>query len=302
MGTYIEAAATASHRGHLLAHGARHLSDDAALACLERAHHLADEIDLLINAGIYKDYNVAEPALAAIIQEDIHANAEGPPKIGHHGTFSFDVMNGGCGVLTAAQLVDAFLGGGGARLGMIVAGDADPAPRTSRGFPFSACGGAMLISHVDGDRGFTRFHTRTFPEHAGLFESHVRWDPEAGLLHRGRNVLEVYEAPAFADCCSARGIEVASELLGQVEVPPAAIDLVIASQYPRGFAKNVAYGLGIPEDHVPEVAAELARSHTASPIAVLEAAITSRRFARARNVLFVTCGAGLTIATALYRG
>jgi 3-oxoacyl-[acyl-carrier-protein] synthase-3 len=297
MGTCIEAAATASSSGHVVARGARHLSDDAAVTCLERAHHYADEIDLLINAGIFKDHNVAEPALAAIIQEDIHANADGPPRLGHHGTFSFDVMNGGCGVITAAQLIDAFLARGRARLGMVVAGDADPASRTSRHFPFVSAGGAMLMSHIDGNRGFTRFSTRTFPEHAGLFESHVRWDPDAGFLHRGRNVIEVYEAPAFAQCCVARGLEVANELLEDI-VP----DLVIASQYPRDFATHVARGLGIPAVHVPHVAPDLTRAHTAGPIAALEAAISSQRFTRARNVLFVTCGAGLTIAAALYRG
>ncbi|MCX5742824.1 MAG: 3-oxoacyl-ACP synthase, partial [Proteobacteria bacterium] len=202
MGTCIEAAATARH-GHGFRRGAVHLTDAAATTCLRRAHHRADELDLLINTGIYRDRNVAEPALAAIIQEDIGANIGAPVRLGHHGTFSFDVANGGCGVVTAAQLVDAFVGTGGARLGMVVAGDADPSPRTSHGFPFAAAGGAMLIAHVDDDRGFQRFAIRTFPAHAAAFEATLRWAPKAGLIHRGRNVLEVHEAPEFAASCVA---------------------------------------------------------------------------------------------------
>jgi 3-oxoacyl-[acyl-carrier-protein] synthase-3 len=94
MGTRIEAAATAQPRSRLIHRGALHLSDTAAGRCLRRAHHRPDELDLLINAGLYKDYNAAEPALAAIIQDDLGANRGSPPQIGHHGTFSFDVLSG----------------------------------------------------------------------------------------------------------------------------------------------------------------------------------------------------------------
>jgi len=300
MGTCIEAVATA-HGGRVFGRGARHLSDVAATACLARAHHRADELDLLINAGIYKDHNAAEPALASIIQHDLDANCGDPPRLGHHGTFSFDVLNGGCGVVTAAQLVDGFVGPGSARLGLIVAADADPSPRSSQGYAFSAAGGAMLLAHVDGDAGFQRFALRTFPEHAGLFEADLCWRPRAGLRHRGRNVVEIYEAPGFAACCVDRAAEVAAELLANAALSAGDVDLVIASQYPRGFGALVARRLGIAGERVPEVAASLASAHTAGPIAALEAAFESQRFARARHTLFVTAGAGITVGVALYR-
>jgi 3-oxoacyl-[acyl-carrier-protein] synthase-3 len=301
MGTCIEAVATAHRTGRVFGRGARHLTDVAATACLARGHHRADELDLLINAGLYKDRNAAEPALASIIQDDLGANRGNPPRLGHHGTFSFDILNGGCGVVTAAQLVDAFVGHGSARLGMIVAADADPSPRSSQGFPFSPAGGAMLVAHADDDTGFQRFEFRTFPEHAGLFEADLCWRPRAGLAHRGRNVVEVYEAPGFAACCVDRASEVARELLASAALSAGDVDLVIASQYPRGFGTLVARRLGIAVERVPEVAASLAAAHTAGPIAALEAAFESKRFARARHTLFVTVGAGITIGVALYR-
>lgn len=301
MGTRIEAAATAHRRGRVIGRGALHLTDAAATACLERARRRPDELDLLINAGLYKDRNAAEPALASIIQCDIGANRASRGRLGHHGTFSFDVLNGGCGVVTAAQLVDGFVGRGSAQFGLIVAADADPSPRTSRGFPFLPAGGAMLIAHAPGDAGFQRFALRTFPEHAPLFEIDLRWDPSAGLTRRGRNVLEVYEAPGFAACCVERASEVAQDLLASAGLAVGDIDLVIASQYPRGFARQVTRRLGIPVDRVPGVASELAAAHTAGPIAALEAAIESKQFAHARHTLFVTAGAGITIGAALYR-
>jgi 3-oxoacyl-[acyl-carrier-protein] synthase-3 len=300
MGTRIEAAVTARRRGHVLGRGALHLTDAAARACLRRAHHQPSELDLLINAGIYKDHNAAEPALAAIIQEDIGANPGSPPQIGHHGTFSFDIQNGGCGVLTAAQLVDAFVGRGHAHLGMVVAGDADPSPRTSVGFPFSPAAGALLLGRGGCDTGFRAFTSRTFPEHAALFEATLRWHPGAGIAHLGRNVVEVREAPELVAACVEHAVEVAGELLAQCGLRASEIDLVIGSQYPRGFADQVARRLAIPDGRVPDVQSGLESAHTAGPIAALEAAIESGLFAHATHTLFVTAGAGITIAAALY--
>lgn len=300
MGTCIEAAVATHHRGWLIGRGALHLTDAAARACLREAGHQPDELDLLINAGIYKDRNAAEPALASIIQEDIGANAHGPPCVGHHGTFSFDVLNGGCGVTTAAQLADGFVSSGRAQLAMITAADADPSPRTSRGFPFAPAGGAMLLAHVDDDRGFQRFETRTFAEDAGLFEARLRWHADAGF-GLGRNVVEVEQWRGLTDRCVEHAVQVAGEALARAALPMADIDLLIASQYPVHFDLELAAALGIPARKVPVVPRELVRSHTAGPIASLAAAMHSGQWARARNVLFVTAGAGLTIGVALYR-
>lgn len=301
MGTRIEAAVATHRLGRVRERGALGLTDRAATACLHAAGHSADELDLLINAGIYKDYNAAEPALASIIQEDIGANASGPPKRGHHGTFSFDVLNGGCGVTTAAQLVDGFIATGRARLGMVVAGDADPSPSTSRGFPFSPAAGALLLSHTPGKQGFQLFDTRTFPEHAALFDSHLRWDSHAGFARRGRNVIEVKVAPELTERCVEHAVVVVTDALARTALTVADVDLLIASQYPPRFAVQLANRLGIPTDRLPGVPAELARAHTAGPIAALAEAFRTGQWFRARHTLFVTCGAGVTIGVALYR-
>ena len=292
MGTRIEAAVIARNR---IPRGALHLSGLAARACLARGHREAGDLDLLINTGLYKNRNAAEPALASIIQDDIEANEH--LELGHHGTFSFDLLDGACGVVQAAQVAEGFVGDGRAQLAMIVAADADPSPLTSQAFPFARGGGAMLVGHVDGEGGFERFRMRTFPEHAALFQSHLRWDPNAGLFHRGHNVIEVIENTDFAPCCVDDALIVVGELLAEAGLAPRDIDLVIASQYPKSFASRLARHLEIPAARVPVVDAAL---HTAGPIAALEAAIESGDFLRARRVLFVTAGAGITVATALY--
>jgi len=301
MGARIEAVATARSRARPLG-GALHVSDVAARACLARAHRNADDLDLLVNAGLYKDFNAAEPALASIIQEDIGANPGHPPRAGHHGTFSFDVMNGGCGVLTAAQLVDGFVRPGTARLGMIVAGDAVPAPRASHGFRFPPVGGAILLAHDAGAGGFERFAFRTFPEDAELFVVELGWEAGQGRMRRrGKNMLDVREDPRFGPACVKHATRVVKQFLADDGLSADDVDLVIGSQYPAHFADDVAAAVGIAADKVPVVDERLASSHTAGPIAALDAAIASGAFARARHVLFVTCGAGITIGVARYR-
>jgi 3-oxoacyl-[acyl-carrier-protein] synthase-3 len=298
MGTRIDSVATSHPRRWRFGRGALHLSDTAARRCLERAHLRASELDLIVNVGLYKDGGLAEPALAAIIQDDIGANPGHPPRDGFRGTFSFDLLAGGCGVVTAAYVLHGFVGPGAARRAMVVAGDSDPEPRTSRQFPFAPAGAAMILTHDAAELGFERFAFATFPEHAPLFEAALRWEPRRPA---GRHVLEVYEAPSFGGACVDHGVDVARRLIGDAGLRPSDIDLVIASQYPRSFALGVTRGLGIDAARVPAVELAFARAHTAGPIAALDAATRSGAFASARRVLFVTAGAGVTIAAALYR-
>jgi 3-oxoacyl-[acyl-carrier-protein] synthase-3 len=142
MGTIID--------GLHVAHGtwrsrrsALQLAVNAAKGCLGSAETAPSEIDLLINAGIYRDRNLGEPALAAIIQDDIGANPEDPHSDAH-GTFSFDIANGACGVLTALQIADGFLRSHTISRALVVASDADPGRGASERFPFSPAGAALL--------------------------------------------------------------------------------------------------------------------------------------------------------------
>jgi 3-oxoacyl-[acyl-carrier-protein] synthase-3 len=299
----IEAAATASPGWLPLSSGALHLSDAAARACLERAGLESRDLDLLINAGMYKNGNLAEPALASLIQEDLGANRGHPPIPERHGTFSFDVSNGGCGFLSAAQLVDGFVRSGAARHGLVVTADADPAPGQTRGFPFPPVGGAVLLGCSDGDEGFERFETRTFPEDIDLFEARVAFDASSHgrLDRRGRSVLTIREDTRFAARCLERAVSVARGFLDAARLSPADVDLLLASQHPRSFAVDLGAALGIVPERIPALPRELVGAHTAGPIAALEAAMSSGRFAAARRVLFVAAGAGITISAALYR-
>ena len=77
-GQCIEAASALTSHG-LRKPTARRLADAAARTCLAHAGREPGDVDMLINAGIYREDNMGEPALAALIQEDIGANLGQPP-------------------------------------------------------------------------------------------------------------------------------------------------------------------------------------------------------------------------------
>ena len=302
MGTRIEAAATAhTHRGPF-GQGALKLADAAARTCLARAHLEASDIDLLVNAGLYREDNVSEPALAAMIQEDIGANPGHPPREGFHGTFSFDVANGGCGVLSALELLGGFVRSGTIQTGLIVASDSDPGDCES--FPFPAVGGAVLVRPARGGEGFVDFAFETFDVGAGFFESAISWHEKkwhVPLARPGKNTLAV----VLGDGYESRAIECAEEatrrFLARHELAVNSVDLAIFSQTPLGFADGLATRLDLAQERVAHVADEFRGAHTAGPIAALDAAIESGQFAAAKTIHFATVGAGIVVGLALYR-
>jgi len=300
MGTIIEASATATARANQrsLTPGALQLADAAARSCLERAERTAEELDLLINAGVFHDRILSEPALASLIQEDIGANLDRPAVAGR-GTFSFDVSNGACGLLTGISLVDGMLASGTVELGMVVASDMDPQPGVSEGFSFPGVGGAVLLSADDSRAGFTAFQFATFPELAGQFYSYVDWhdDAERGLAGGGQNTITVEITESYATRALECAESTARELAGAQALDLGKVDLLVATASVPGFGEALAMRLGIPGERVASLPDGLDGAHTAAPAVALE----SVQLAEASTALFVSAGAGITVAVALYR-
>ena len=274
------------------------LAGAAARFCLKRASRTPGEVDLLINAGVYLDSNISEPAIAALIQEDIGANPRRHPG-GGQGTFSFDVRNGACGLLTGIYLADGMLASETIKLAMVVAADADPDPGISEGFGFPAVGGAVLLSADKQRAGFTAFRFATFPELAGLFQSDVSWHPGAtiGAERPGRNILTVKVADSYATRAAECAESTTRELAAASAVDLGDVELLVATASVPCFAGALAKRLGISAGRVASLPGSLAGAHTAAPAVALEPA----ELAAARTTMFVSAGAGITVVAALYR-
>lgn len=285
---------------------ARRLADAAARRCLERTGRRPNEVELILNVGNYRDHKLAEPALVALVQEDIHANPGHPPVEGRHGTFSFDIGNGGCGALTAIHVASGFLASGSVRLAMVVASDSADSRRGGRSFPYQAAGGAILLRRDDDRPGFGDFRFATFPEFAGLSEGYYQWvgprRHNAQARHRphGRHVVVVRHRPGYQERAVDCSADVASDVLQGAGLTSGDVDLLLASHSP-GFADALADRLGIDHGRVAHIHAGVERSHTVELPAVIDTAGRNGQLVQARTALVVSAAAGITVGAALYR-
>jgi 3-oxoacyl-[acyl-carrier-protein] synthase III len=302
MGAHIEAASALVSRGWRKP-TARRLADAAARTCLAHAGREPGDVDMLINAGIYREDNMGEPALAALIQEDIGANL-GQLPVGGHGTFSFDLLNGTCGVISAIHIESGLLRSGVIRLGAIVTSDVDPKLRDPGPAPFRPAAGAMLLGWDDTDTGFTDFCVETFPEYQDLFVSGLVWQERRGLrVPRGavgQSQMVIDSQPGYharlADCAE----EAAHRFLRRLGMGVGEIDLLVPAPSSPEFLDTLRLRLGVPGDRVAYLPEDLEGAYTTGPIAALQAAIRSGRLGEARNTLLLAAGAGITVALALY--
>jgi 3-oxoacyl-[acyl-carrier-protein] synthase III len=295
MGTVVEATAIAT--ADEPSPSAIGLADAAARACLERAGRGPDDVQLLINAGVYLDRNISEPAIAALIQEDVGANPEIRPG-GGQGTLSFDVRNGACGVLTGMYLVDGLLTSGTVQCGMVVGCDVDPEPGISEGFGFMAAAGAVLLSRDDSRPGLTAFKFKTFPEFADEFQSHVTWQEDPGN-GGGRNMLTVEigeQYPAHALACAEATVR---ELATDTELDLGEVDLLIATASVPDFAAALGQRLGITRARIASLGDGFGGAHTAAAAIAREPVQPAP--GTSRTALVVSAGAGITVVAAVHR-
>ena len=239
MGARIEAASALTSRG-LRKPSARRLADAAARTCLAQAGREPGDIDMLINAGIYREDNMGEPALAAD-RAGGHRGQPGSAPVGGHGTFSFDLLNGTCGVISAIQVQAGMLRSGVIRLGAIVTSDVHPDledPRSApSGRPAARCSSAGTTALA----GFTDFHSETFPEYEDLFVSGLVWQ---GRRRQSQMVIDSkpgYHA-RLVDCAE----EATRRFLHGLGMDISEIDLLVPAPSSPDFLDRLRARLGVP--------------------------------------------------------
>jgi 3-oxoacyl-[acyl-carrier-protein] synthase III len=267
----------------------------AAIECLRRAGVRPEQVDLLINAGVYRDSNMAEPAMAALIQKNIGVNldyVEDPNPC-----FSFDLMNGACGVLNAVQVAGAFLTAGGAEYALVVSGDTHPSGRPVADFPYASVGAAMLLRRtVDDEAGFGRIHTAGAHDPAGPAVTGYMDVGNSGTQGRERISVrrDADHGPRLVEFAvaevrrhaSAEGVDLADVLL-------------VANRPTPAFGADVAGRLGIAPAAVVTVDSVDGDPHSSA--LTLGYHTAADRLSEYPMVLFLAVGAGPSVACSFYR-
>ncbi|MEV7027306.1 3-oxoacyl-[acyl-carrier-protein] synthase III C-terminal domain-containing protein [Kitasatospora sp. NPDC093558] len=281
----------------------------AGLACLEQAGLAPADVDVLINVGVYRDSNIVEPSVAALIQKRIGINLDYLHSPERRAAFSFDLMNGACGMLNAVQAADALLATASARRVMVVCADTHPSTDPSRAgtpaFPYASTGAALLLEHTDDDAGFGRVHHRTLPGANGGHGVNAYLPlPEVGADGRTSIVVErdddVLERMLDLAADSVRGLLDAEDGTDGTRL---ALDrtLLVTSQPSPAFAARLAKRLGLAADAAVTVEGVHGDPHTSALVHGYRQALDTGRLTGHDRVLFLAVGAGLTSAASLYR-
>ncbi|MFG2232578.1 hypothetical protein ACGFNX_21620 [Streptomyces sp. NPDC048723] len=281
MGMVITAAATALPDTASAPASVVDLAGRAARGALAQAQVPASSIGVLINVGVYREHNTFEPAMSALVQKEVGINldyiADPEPAAG----FSFDLMNGACGVLNAVQAGQALLETGSTERLLITAADVHPGGDADRdpGYPYADLAGALLLERsADPQAGFgpVRHYTADRPTDV---EGYLDTDT---MGRHGRTTITVRREPDHA------------QRLGEFAASAAA-------DYAQEIGIDLDRTLVIGPSATADDAGVKGEPHTAAPVLGYLRALDGVRHDDHDQFLFVSVGAGPSAACALYR-
>jgi 3-oxoacyl-[acyl-carrier-protein] synthase III len=295
MSTSIQSAAISNHKepGGSVDHAIR-----AGERCIEQAGIDRNEIGLLINIGIYRDENIAEPAMAALIQKGLRLNPDPINNISANSTFSFDLVNGSCGFLYAAQVADSFIRSGEKKLIMIVSSDVHPSRKKSDTFPYTHIGSAVLLGKSEReDSGFKSFMFQTSKKGcAGLmgFTDYLAHGPE------GRNNVTINTTPNYIERLENLAIRSIKKRIRTGEIDLSELRLIITSQPIPGFEKRISRAIGLDDGLTISVHEDFGKTNTSDLSIGYYAALKKGILKSGDKILFIGASTGITIALSVY--
>jgi len=278
------------------------LSVRAGRKSLKRAGLEPSEVGLLINCSVYKDENIGEPALASFIQRDLDAN---PMSDGKVSTFSFDIMDGGCGLITGMEIVDGFISSGEIDHGIVITSDVNPSPKHTMGFKFKNSAAAVVLTRSKDGSGFSSFKQYAYPELRVEQSARVnfRKDPRRNIIgvRRMRNILDIEESPKFRELAMEKASASLQKFLESMDLEAGDVDLLIPSQYPVGLPRELSKSSGIPADKVVMLPNNYGTLYSSGLGFALRWAMKKEMWKGAKNIVFLGVSPGMKVALALYR-
>lgn len=276
------------------------LAVSAAEDCIQKSGVDRSDIGLIIYAGVYRDDNIMEPAIAPLIQKRLGINRD-PIEKGSLDriTFSFDVNNGPCGFLAASRVAQASLMSGACRNALIVSADAHPSKRRTPDFPFSNVGAAVMLGqNGEPQRGFMDFQFRT--SGSGRVGFVARADVSR-FGTAGRECVAFDVDRGYHDELMEFTLDSVREFIASRNLDPADVDLLLTSQQFKSFGKIISESIGINSgSRVIDLFDEYGDPHTSSLSLGYYFAASNGLLKKDDRVLFVASGAGLSSACALY--
>lgn len=287
----IESLGSSLPRRHFPRWGSVRHAVEAGRRCLQASQHRKEAVGLLINAGVHRDNHICEPAMAVFIQHRLGINIE----FQNRSTLAFDLQNGGCGMLDAAQVVGALLQNGEIEAGLVVASEANSDRHPDPRFAYPASGAALLLDLSPWrGRGFGEFAFHTRDDYADLYTSLVSLAEKRGriVIQRRAELEDIYLSMAGA---------VVEAVLSKDGLRRQEIDFVVPAQISAGFLARLPAAIGFSGDKLINCSQRLPDTLSTSLFLALQLALADRRPLPGQNILLLACGSGVTVAAATYR-
>jgi 3-oxoacyl-[acyl-carrier-protein] synthase-3 len=263
---------------------------EAGRRCLAAAGRRPAEVGLLIHAGVTRDRHVCEPANAAYIQHRLGINVE------FHGarTLSFDLANGGCGMLDAAQVLCALLQEGTPGAGMVTASEGNVDWRAKGDRPCPDSGAAILLElSPRPGAGFGSFAFLTRSECAEMAETVIS-------LAEARGRLLARRAPGLEERWLEMAGPVVDEVLKRDGLNRAQVERVIPAQISAGFLARLPQAIDLPAERMADFSPGLTDTLSTSVFLALQRELALRPPLPGQTFLLLAVGSGLTAAAATY--
>lgn len=277
------------HRGYLS------LAGRAAAKCIDHKQGSSPAIGMLLSTAIFREQHLVEPALASIILGELTRNSFMRSRFVAkrlQSVLTFDLNNGACGTLQAIQLLDGYIQSGKIDSGLLIAGDSVGRREVNHNYSFAKGAAAILLTKDRSGIGFSAFKSDTYHDYHQDAVSKCYFSENKLTL----SLEEKDDFLGHAVDCASQSLE---QFFDAEKLSSHEVDMVIGSQHPAGFLEQLCARFGL-EGKAILPASRQSVYHTAAPLFALHAVFNSPQFKRARKILFITVGSGITASIALY--
>lgn len=278
--------------------GSIDLAVEAAKQCVASGGIEMEDIGVLINLGMYREDNIAEPAMVTLIQKKFRLNYDPIRKSpADKTTFCFDLLNGSCGFLNAVQIVDALTKNGRIKYALVVSSDVHPSLEQVSEFPYTHCSAAVILAQSSQEgKGFKKIILRTSKnnDYPGVYGYLDLGD--AGTEGRKSVVINIDEN--YSSRLQEFAVTSIKEYIDSENIDLSDVKLII-SEPAKNFGKQVAKSIGHDEGLVVEIFEEFRDSHS-SALSIGYHLAANNTLKEGDKILFVGATSGLTTACGLY--
>jgi 3-oxoacyl-[acyl-carrier-protein] synthase III len=252
-----------------------------------------------LNIGVYRESNIHEPALAALIQRQLGLNTgklwargQEPQKT----TLSFDLLNGACGFFNAIQLATSFIETSATGAVLVVASDVHPSGKPQPDFPYAHLGAAMLLTPSDDGTGFHEL------EHHTSEGDYIGSRAFADITQPGgaRGHLDFEIDAAYSERLNEFAVSALSRYLERRNLDVDALKYAILATPERSLSRKLLQLLDLNPKQVIDFRPRYGNAFSSAPILGYHTA-QEHGLMSGDQLLFLSAGAGLTFACGLYR-